>query len=126
MSYNFKQIAESMAPADGSYRAWVTCAKGTAPSFKIVPAISSGMPTRGIPYLQAITTEFYPQSEQLCLICHGTAMLIFIEGRGLEKLADLIGERCIHTISVYDPEKHTSLPDSQQPVITNITVEQSS
>lgn len=126
MSYDsLKQMAESMAPADGSYRAWVTCAKGKAPKFKIEPALSSGQPIRGIPYLQAITTEFHPQSGQLCLICHGTAMMIFIEGRGLEKLADLIGEHSIRTISVYDPERHTSPPDNQQPVITSITVEKS-
>ena len=121
-----QQLAKSLAPHDGSYRAWVTCAQGKSASFKIVPATGSGTPIRTIPYLQTITTEFYPDSGQLCLICHGTAMVIFIEGRGLEELADLIAEKRVREIHVYDPAKYPASPDNQQPVITSITVEQSS
>lgn len=126
MSSRLRQLAGSVAPNDGSYRAWLTCQQGEASNLKIVPAASTSEKVRYIPYLQPITIEYSPDTGQLCLICHGTTMMIFLEGRGLEELADLIGEKRIRAIHVYDSAKYTPPPDNQAAVVTRILIESKS
>lgn len=125
-SNNFQRFLGGVAPDDGSYRAWLTCQQGDTSNLKLVPASQTGETTRYIPYLQPITIEYSPDTGLLCLICHGTAMMVFLEGRGLEQLADLIGEKRARSIHVYDPAKYAQPPDNQAAVVTKITVEQSS
>ena len=124
-SNNFQRFLDSVAPEDGSYRAWLKCQQGDTSNLKLVPASHTGEATRYVPYLQPITIEYSPDTGLLCLICHGTAMMVFLEGRRLEELADLIAERRVKSIHVYDPATHTTPPENDVPVITKITVEQS-
>ena len=126
MSNKLQHILGQVQHDDGSYRAWLTCQQGDTSNLKLVPASHTGEATRYIPYLQPITIEYSPDTGLLCLICHGTAMMVFLEGRGLEQLADLIGEKRARSIHVYDPAKYVQPPDNQAAVITKITVEQSS
>ena len=83
---------------DDHYRAWRTCSQGDVSHFKIIPAPSSGQPVRLIPYLQPITIELHPETNQLALLCHSTAMTVFVEGTRLDELADLIAERRVRSI----------------------------
>lgn len=126
MSNKLQHILGQVQHDDGSYRAWLTCQQGDTSNLKLVPALHTGEATRYIPYLQPITIEYSPDTGLLCLICHGTAMMVFLEGRGLEQLADLIGEKRARSIHVYDPAKYAQPPDNQAAVVTKITVEQSS
>ena len=125
MSNSFERFLGTVAPDDGSYRAWLTCQQGDTSNLKLVPTSHTGEATRYIPYLQPITIEYSPDTGLLCLICHGTAMMVFLEGRGLEELADLIAERRVKSIHVFDATTHPA-PDNQAAVITKVTVEQSS
>lgn len=126
MSNKLQHILGQVQYDDGSYRAWLTCQQGDTSNLKLVPASHTGEATRYIPYLQPITIEYSPDTGLLCLICHGTEMMVFLEGQGLEELADLIGEKRARSIHVYDPAKHTPPPDNQAAVVTKIIVEQSS
>ena len=76
MSSKIQQILGQVHQDDGSYRAWRTCQQGEAANLKLVPAPSSGDRVRYIPYLQPITIEYSPDTEQLCLICHGTQRMV--------------------------------------------------
>jgi len=125
-SNNFQRFLDSVAPEDGSYRAWLKCQQGDTSNLKLVPASHTGERVLYVPYLQPITIEYSPDTGLLCLICHGTAMMVFLEGRGLEELADLIGEKRTRSIHVYDPAQYAQPPDNQAAVVTKITVEQSS
>lgn len=108
---------------DGSYRAWRTCQQGSVMNFKLVPARSTGEPVRQIPYLQPITIEHHRETDQLCLLCHSTGMTVFLEGRGLDDLADLIAEKRIKVITMFDPAQWPK-PDNEAPIVTKITAEQ--
>ncbi len=125
MSGKFHEMFGIEAEDDGSYRAWRTCQQGGVSHFKIVPAAKSGAPVRLVPYLQPITIELHAESNQLALLCHSTGMVIFIEGTGLEGLADQISERRVRSIHAYDYDKPANWQESE-PYISNITVEQSS
>lgn len=107
---------------DGTYRAWKYGQQGSVSNLKLVPATATGDPVRHIPYLQAITVEYHRDTEQLCLLCHSTGMAVFMEGHGLEELADLIGEKRVSAVYMFDQMKHPQ-PDNDKPVVTKITVE---
>ena len=125
MSNKLQHILGQVQHDDGSYRAWLTCQQGDTSNLKLVPTSHTGEATRYIPYLQPITIEYSPDTGLLCLICHGTAMMVFLEGQGLEELADLIAERRVKSIHVFDAAAHPP-PDNQAAVVTKVTVEQSS
>ena len=122
MNDSFREVFGLDDQEDGSYHAWRTCQQGNVINFKLIPALSAGEPVRQIPYLQPITIEHHRDTDQLCLICHTTGMTIFLEGRGLEELGDLIAEKRIKTVYMFDPALHPQ-PDNNQPVVAKITVE---
>lgn len=125
MSGNFRQhFGFDDQEEDENYRAWRTCQQGSVMNFKLVPAMHTGEPVRQIPYLQPITIEHHRETGQLCLLCHNSGMVVFLEGRGLEELADLIAEKRIKTIVMYDPTQWPQ-SDNGAAVVTKITVEQS-
>lgn len=123
MSGKFHEMFGIEAEDDGSYRAWRTCQQGGVSHFKIVPAPKSGEPVRLIPYLQPITIELHAESNQLALLCHSTGMVIFIEGTGLEALADQISERRVRSIHAYDYDANPRW-EEEKPYIGKITVEE--
>jgi len=125
MSNSFERFLGTVAPDDGSYRAWLKCQQGDAASLKLVPLPRQGQPMRYIPYLQPMTIEYSPDTGLLCFICHSTRETVFLEGRGLEELAELLAERRVKSVHVFDATTHPA-PDNQAAVVTNITVEQSS
>lgn len=107
---------------DGSYRAWRPCQQGSVANLKLVPAKASGEPVRMIPYLQPITIEYHRETEQLALLCHSTGMTVFLEGRGLEELGDLIAEKRVKAIYVFDPVVYEK-PNNESPVIDKMCIE---
>lgn len=109
---------------EANYRAWTSCQQGHCAAFELIPTNASGEPDRAIPYLQPITTEHYAESGQLCLMCHGTGMMIFFEGRGLDELDNQLAERRVKSIHVFDPAVHAP-PENDAMVVTKITVENS-
>lgn len=124
MSDSFREhYANRFAEDDGSYRAWEKCQQGSVMNLKLVPATFTGEPVRQIPYLQPITIEHHRETDQLCLLCHSTGMTLFLEGRGLEALADLIAEKRVKAITMFDPNIWPQ-PDNAEQIVTKITVEQ--
>ena len=107
---------------DGTYLPWVTCQQGAVINLKIVPAQSTGEPVRHIPYLQPITIEHHRATDQLCLLCHSTGMTISIEGRGLEELSDLIAEKRIKVITVFDPAIYPQ-SGNEESIISSVSFE---
>ena len=122
---HYARMGNPFAEDDGSYKPWEKCQQGSVMNLKLVPATSTGEPVRQIPYLQPITIEHHRETDQLCLLCHGTGMTLFLEGRGLEALADLIAEKRVKTITMFDPNIWPQ-PDNETATVTKITVEQSS
>lgn len=107
----------------GGYRAYRTCQQGSAMNLKLVPHPGSGEPVRYIPYLQPITIELNEETHQLCLLCHSSQMIVFIEGTGLAELAEQLSEKRVRSIHAIDPEDYDRSVASNQSFITMITVE---
>jgi|GEM_PF-6670254 hypothetical protein len=108
---------------DGTYRAWRTSTQSLS-DFELVPASGSGEPLRYIPYLQAISMEYPQNGRQLCLMCHTTGHLIFIEGVGLPELAQQLSNRRVKSVHVFDTARHEP-PDEGKAIVTKISVEKS-
>lgn len=120
----YGDIFDPYGQRDATYRAWEQCQQGSVMNLKLVPAYATGEPVRQIPYLQPITIEHHRDTDQLCLMCHSTGMIVFLEGRGLEALADLIAEKRVKAINMFDDEQWPAL-DNEAAVVTAIRVEQS-
>lgn len=117
-------FGEHRAQEDGTYHAWQSCQQGSVMGFKLVPARATGEPIRQIPYLQPITIEYHRDTDQLCLLCHSTGMTVFLEGRGLQGLADMIAEKRVKAVFMFDPELWPQ-PDNETAVVNKISVENS-
>ena len=87
--------------ADDGYKPWVTGKAGFARDLKFVPAQGSGELIRFEPYVQAITLELNDAATQLGLMCHTTGQIIFIEGRGLDELAEQISAKRANSVHVW-------------------------
>lgn len=109
---------------DGAYRAWEPCQQGDVINLKFVPARSASRYVWQVPYLQPMTIRHDRETDQLCLICHSTGMTIMLEGRGLEQLANLIGEKRVRAVYQFDADIYPP-PDNEATVVTGITCEQS-
>ena len=125
MSGKFHEMFGLDDQEDGTYRAWRTCQQGSVMNLKLVPATHTGEPVRQIPYLQPITIEHHRETDQLCLLCHSTGMVVFLEGRGLAELADLIAEKRIKAIFMFDAARWPETGNDEAQV-SKITVEKPS
>lgn len=111
---------------DGRYRAFITSSQpGAAKSLRLVPAKHTGQPIVRVPYLQPITIEEHTNTKQLCLLCHSSHHVIFIEGDNLTLLAEAIDEKKAKTVYQHDPNQYGSTQPSDT-IITKITVESKS
>ena len=108
---------------DEGYRPWRTAQQGSTMTLKLVPHPSSGEPVRYIPYLQPITIELHEATHQLCLLCHSSQMVVFIEGTGLAELADQISEKRVKSIHAIDPADYNQHIASNGDFITSIIAE---
>ncbi|RVT80661.1 hypothetical protein DXV76_20955 [Rhodobacteraceae bacterium CCMM004] len=86
---------------DGTYRAWRSNAKGWVRDLQFVPAAGSDELTRFEPYMQAISIELNADGTALCLMCHTTGQIVFLEGRGLGELAEQISAKRVASIHVW-------------------------
>lgn len=107
---------------DGSYRPWDGCQQGDVINLKFVPARAAGRYVWQVPYLQPITIRHDQETDQLCLLCHSTGMTVMLEGRGLDQLADMIGEKRVRAVYQFDAELYPA-PGNDVPVITGMSVE---
>ena len=108
---------------DGRYQAYRTSLHDSLMSFKLVPSAASGEPVRYIPYLQPITIELDEASHQLCLLCHSSQMIVFIQGSGLADLAEALSEKQVKSIHEIEPGEYDRLARANEPMITEIRVE---
>lgn len=122
MSGSFQEIFGRDDQDESSYRAWRTCQQGSTLYLKLVPTKGSGEPTFFVPYLQPISIELDQDGGTLCLLCHSSAMTIFIEGTELADLATQISEKRAKSVHVFSSSEHTRTED-QTATITKITVE---
>lgn len=110
------------APDDGTYKPWRTSSQGWVRDLKLVPPAASVEPVRFVPYLQAITLEWHQRTGQLCMICHSSGELVFIEGRNLDGLAELVSDKRVKSLHVHDAKEHGPIaPDA--PVIMALRYE---
>ena len=110
---------------DSVYKAWQEGRYGEpVPKLLLVPAMAAGAETWRIPYLQTIVQRYDRQSGQLCLMMPSSELMVFIEGRGLDQLDELLDNRRIRSIHMFDETIHRPI-GNDVPVVTNISVEQS-
>lgn len=95
-------LGQGEAHEDDGYKPWVTGQAGFARDLKFVPAQGAGELVRFEPYMQAITLELNSDATQLGLMCHTTGQIIFIEGRGLDELAEQISAKRVNSVHVWD------------------------
>lgn len=98
------EIVGDEAPHGEGYQPWITGAAGFARDLKFVPARGVGELVRFVPYMQAITLELNEAETQLCLMCHTSGQIIFIEGRGLGELAEQISAKRVNAIHVWSED----------------------
>ena len=118
-----RSIFDPFEEDDGSYRPYRTAQQGSIMNLKLEPHPSSGEPVRYIPYLQPITIELHEETHQLCLLCHSSQMVVFIEGTGLAELAEQISEKRVKSIHAIDPDDYDVHVARNGDFITRITVE---
>lgn len=109
---------------DGSYQPWTTTGHSSKPiKLDFVPAKQEEC--WRIPYLQTIIHRYDPKTGQLCLMFPSSNVNVFIEGRGLKQLDDLIEVRSVKTVTMFDEDIHQPVAEDA-PIVTNIRFEQSS
>ena len=96
----------------GGYQPWRISAAGWVRDLKFVPAPGSGEMVRYEPYMQAISLEMNENETQICLMCHTSGQLIFIQGQGLGQLAEQISAKRVQSVHVW----HESLSPEKPPV----------
>lgn len=112
---------------DGSYAPWRVesgYSKDAARVAKLMLVPAAGGEIWRIPYLQTIVQRYDPRGEQLCLMLPSSNMTVFIEGRGLAELDQLIEERRVKSVHVFDPDVHPPI-GNEAAVVTAVRVEQS-
>jgi len=107
---------------DGRYRPWVTCQQGSVSHFRIVPTPVSGQMIQFIPYLQPISIELSPDGHQLAILCPSSGHRLFLEGQGLDELAEQLSERRIKSIRAYDYDQSPAW-EQNGAYISNILIE---
>lgn len=97
---------------DGTYQAWRAGGRTDpeiAMSLKLVPAAHTGLPIVHLSYMQCLTIEEHQASNQLCLLCHSSHHVVFLEGEKLGDIAEAISKKQAHSVHQYDPAKHGNL-----------------
>jgi len=112
---------------ENAYQPWVTSSykSGKPDKLLLVPARHVSPETWRIPYLQVILQKLNRDTGQLCLMFPTSGMKVFIEGRGLEQLDELIELRSVKSVHMFDEAIHHPVGNDAA-IVTKITVEQSS
>lgn len=100
---------------DGTYEPWVTDKHRSAEAptkLGLVPALHVSPEVWRIPYLQVMLQCFNRDTGLLRLMFPGSGVTVLIEGTGLEKLDDLIEERKVRSIHMFDPAIHRPVHQS--------------
>lgn len=95
-----------------------------AAKLALVPARHVSPKIWRIPYLQLIIQQFDRDTGQLTLMFPSSGMQVFIEGRGLEKLDELIENRQAKAVYMFDEAAHHPVSNDTA-VVTEIRIEQS-
>ena len=115
---------EHHTDAESVYRAWKEFRKGeVAHKLLLVPSGASQAETWRIPYLQTIIQRYDRQNGQLCLMFPSSELTVFIRGRGLQPLDELIDSRKVKSIHMFDEAVHQPI-GNDVPVVTEIIIEQ--
>lgn len=75
-----------------------------------------------LPYLQTILQRYDEATGQLCLMYPSSRTIVFMEGWGLDELDDLIEDRRVRSVHMFDPEYHYPI-GNDVPIISNIIVQ---
>jgi hypothetical protein len=94
-------LAPAAANDAETYEAWKASKTGLTRDVKFVPAAGSGESIRYVPYLQSISLELNDTATELAVMCHSSGELIFIEGAGLDAVADVISEKKATSLHVW-------------------------
>ena len=121
MSVSYERRYSTPLPEEG-YQPWERCSPGSQAHFRLVPTVNSGEKAVYIPYLQAMSMEIDRSVTQLGLICPASRHIVFIEGRLLNELANLLSAREVRAIYVHDPAEDGEIAQSK-PVVKSIRVE---
>lgn len=108
------------AARDDGYQPFKQCQPGSVMSFDLVPA---GSDKHGyeISYFQNWVIR-YMGDWMIGILCPSTSTNVFIEGRNLGNLRQLLRQRRVEAIYEYHPDRHGPLPNDA-PVVTEIRVE---
>lgn len=109
---------------ESAYRAWVEVLAGKTPhKLLLVPSRASQAEIWRIPYLQTIIQRYDRLNGQLCLMFPSSELTVFIRGRGLHQLDELIDSRKIKSVHMFDDSVHQPI-GNDVPVVTDIVIEQ--
>ena len=96
------------------------CQPGSVMSFDLVPG-NCDQPGFEISYFQNWTIR-YMGDWMIGILCPASNTNVFIEGRNLGNLRQLLRQRRIEAVYEYNPELHGTLPNDA-PAVTGIRVE---
>ena len=117
-------LNEGHTEDESAYRAWRDIRPGeVAHKLFLVPSRASQAETWRIPYLQTIIQRYDRLNGQLCLMFPSSELTVFIRGRGLHQLDELIDSRKVKSIHMFDEAVHQPI-GNDVPVVTDIVIEQ--
>ena len=110
---------------DSNYQPWrlVGSHSSTPTKFALVPARHVSPERWRFPYFQTIIQKFDRTTDQLCLMLPASGYIIFMQGRGLDELDELIEQRQVVSVHMFDESIHHPI-GNDAPIVTNILVEE--
>lgn len=97
-------------PTTAAYQPWEQSKTGIVRDIIFEPAPGSGEPKRGESYLQVITWELSHDETELVLMFHTSGQIARILGTGLGELAELVVDKKVRTVRVWDSDTHGAAP----------------
>ena len=98
------------APQSQTFQPWEQSKTGIVRDLVFVPAPGCGELKRGESYLQVITWELSEDETELVLMFHTSGQIVRILGVGLSELADLVVEKKVRAVRVFDAATHGTAP----------------
>lgn len=112
---------DSEADSDEGYKPWRKSKTGLVRDMKFIPAKGSGEKKRFISLIQTISIELNDDDTELCMMCHTSGQIIFITGKGLDELAEMISDKHVRSVHVY----HQSDGPMPKSVVTKVMFDKS-
>lgn len=119
-------LSDEETEEDGGYQPWVTSSTyGDEMPAKLllVPARHISAEQWRIPYLQLIVQRFDRDTGQLSLLFPSSGLSVFLQGRGLDELDELIDQRRVMSVHMFDEALHHPVGNDAA-IVTDMVIEE--